>query len=452
MFHSRSRSFRSLALSTCAWTAVASVAISLSPGIAKSEDRHDDRGALTLTEHEAIAMALKNNPDLAVAEFEIQRTKNRLRWSGRLDNPQLEISGADDVIGNRENERNLEVAFSQRYPLTSRLRDEKNVRRTQVLIAEAEIAEQRRQLAYRVDQASAELLATRARQFVVNKLAALNAEIVASIEPFVARGEISSLDVAQTQLTGRSLDQQISQIKNKERQQALALAQLLGVEATRKVHIRDGFRLPLTRPSTGSRLSDEQLFRRRPDHLLTLVQHDVAQAEALLAHANRWEDIAFKVFVEREQAVDAPDGLDPNTFAGVGVSIPLPIRQRNEEAIGKARIDTEAAEKSRTAREFHIRSEYQAALQAAIDAHALAVEASGEIIELAEQNLADYRKANEDGLASLLQVQRAQEQLLELHRASLEHVENYQLAEAYLRFVSGSYPNIQSGQRIPDGK
>ncbi len=446
-----SPSFRCPALSARVWTAVAlaAAAVWISTGIARSEDRHDDHNALTLTEHEAIVLALKNNPDLAVAELEIDRANARLRWSGRLDNPELAISAADDAIGNGENERNLEIAFSQRYPLTSRLHDEKNVRRTQVLIAEAEIAEQRRQLAYQVDQASAELLATRARQFVVNKLAALNTEIVDFLEPLAKRGEISSLDVAQTQLTGRSLDQQIAQLKNKERQQALALARLLGVEATRKVHIKDGFRLPLTRPSTGSRLSDAQLFQRRPDHLLTLVQHDVAQAEALLANAQRWEDVAFKVFVTREQAVDAPDGLEPNTFAGIGVSIPLPIRQRNEEAIEQARIDSEAAEKSRTAREFHIRSEYQAALQAAIDAHSLAVEASGEVIELAEQNLADYRKANEDGLASLLQVQRAQEQLLELHRASLEHVEAYQLAEAYLRFVSGAYPGIHPAKNTP---
>ena len=402
----------------------------------------DDDHTLVLTEHEAIARALGNNPDLAVAEIEIQRAKSRLRWSGRLDNPVLEASADDDIIGLRDNERSLEVAFIQAYPLTSRLREESNVRRVQVLIAEAEIAEKRRQLAYQVDRATAELLATRAKKFVVGKLTRNNAEIVAFLQEVASRGEGSSLDVTQARLTGRSLDQKISQLNHQERQQAFTLARLIGVEPTRKLQIKGGFRMPLTRPTTGSRLSNAELFRRRPDHLLTLVQHDVAQAEALLAHANRWQDINFKVFIERENSVDAPDGLEANTFAGVGISIPLPLRQKNEEAIEQARLDTEAAERSRTAREFHIRSEYRAALQLAIDTHALAAEASGEVIELAEKNLADYREAYKNAQASLLQVQRAQEQVLELHQASLSLVADYQLAEAYLRFVSGAYPDL----------
>jgi cobalt-zinc-cadmium efflux system outer membrane protein len=431
-----------------AWTLALGLIAVISGAVVAAEEI--DTNARALTQHEAIALALSNNPDIAVAEFEIQRAKSRLRWSGRLENPELEISAADDVIDNRDNERSLEIAFSQRYPITSRLRDEKNVRRAQVLIAEAEIAEQRRQLAYQVDRASSELLASRAKQFLVRKLAKLNNEIIEFQQPSVARGEISSLDVTQTKLTGRFLDQRISLLSNQERQQSFALAKLLGIEATQKIRIKDGFRFPLTRPTTGSRLSDAQLFQRRPDHLLTLVQHDVAQAEALLAQAERWEDIAFKVFVEREQAVDAPDGLESNTFAGIGISIPLPIRQQNEGAIERAHIDTEAAEKSRTAREFHIRSEYQAALQLAIDSHSLAAEASGEVIELAEKNLEDYRRAYEQGQANLLQVQRAQEQVLELHQASLELVADYQLAEAYLRFVSGSYPGIQP-TRIESG-
>ena len=408
---------------------------------ADAEEEHH-----VFTSHEAIARALTHNPDLAVAELEIARAESRLRWSGRLENPQLEISADDDAIGLGDNERALSVAFSQRYPLTSRLREESNVRRVQVLIAEAEIAEQRRQLAYRVDRSIAELLATRAKRFVVRKLTDNNTDIVEFLEAAANRGELSSLDVTQARLTGRSLEQRATQLAQQERQQSLALGRLIGIPPGEDFQIQDAFRLPLTRPNTGSRLSDAQLFQRRPDHLLTLVERDVAHAQALLAHANRWQDIDFKVFIERENSVDVPDGLEANTFAGVGVSIPLPLRQRNEEAIDQARIDSEAAEKSRAAREFHIRSEYQAALQLARDTHALAVEASGDVIELAEKNLADYQDAYESGQATLLQVQRAQEQVLELHQASLDLVADYQLAEAHLRFVSGSYPDIHTNR------
>lgn len=396
----------------------------------------------SLAPSEAIAIALKNNPDLKVAELEIARAKSRARWSGRLDNPELEVTAADDAIGLGDDERSLEVAFSQSFPLTSRLRDETSVRRAQVLLAEAEIAERRRQLAYQVDQASTMLMVSRAKLSVSQKLVQLNTEIVDFMRPLVEKGEASPLDVTQVELTNRSLQQNIGSLKNAERQQALHLARLLGIDPKTEVRIKRGLQLPLTQP-TPPQLSNAELFRRRPDHLLTLAQHDVAQAEALLADAGRWEDISLKVFVEREQAVDAPEGLEANTFTGIGVSIPLPLRQRNENAIEQARIDIEAAEKSRAAREFNIRSEYEAALHAARDAHALAAQASGEVIALAEKNLAEFRTVYEQGQASLLQVQRAQEQLLELHNASLGFVEDYHLSEAHLRFVTGNYPGIE---------
>jgi len=396
----------------------------------------------SLAPSEAIAIALKNNPDLQVAELEIARANARVRWSGRLDNPELEITAADDTVGLGDDERTLEIAFSQSFPLTSRLHNETEVRRAQVLLAEAEIAEQRRQLAYQVDQACTLLMVSRAKLSVSQKLVQLNSEIVDFMRPLVEKGEASPLDVTQVELTNRSLQQNIGSLKNAERQQSLHLAKLLGIDPDIEVRIKRGLQLPLTQP-TPPKLSNAELFRRRPDHLLTLARHDVAAAEALLADAGRWEDISVKLFVEREQAVDAPDGLERNTFTGIGVSIPLPIRQRNEEAIEQARIDTEAAEKSRAAREFNIRSEYEAALHAARDAHVLAAEASGTVIELAEKNLADFRSIYEQGQASLLQVQRAQEQLLELHNASLAFVEDYHLSEARLRFVTGNYPRIQ---------
>jgi len=402
----------------------------------------------SLAPSEAIAIALENNPELKVAELEIARANSRARWSGRLNNPELEVTAADDAIGLGDEERTLEVAFSQSFPLTSRLRDEKSVRRAQVLLAEAEIAERRRQLAYEVDQASTMLMVSRAKLSVSQKLVQLNTEIVDFMRPLVEKGEASPLDVTQVELTNRSLQQNIGSLKNAERQQALHLAKLLGIEPEIEVRIKRGLQLPLTQP-TPPKLSNAELFRRRPDHLLTLARHDVAEAEALLADAGRWEDISLKVFVEREQAVDSPDGLEANTFTGIGVSIPLPIRQRNEDAIEQARIDIEAAEKSRTAREFNIRTEYEAALHAARDAHALAAQASGEVIELAEKNLAEFRTVYEQGQASLLQVQRAQEQLLELHNASLGFVEDYHLSEARLRFVTGNYPGIERPRTSP---
>ena len=100
-----------------------------------------------VTRDEAIRMAFANHPDLKVAAIQIDRAASRLRWSGRLENPELELSVSDDGVGLDEGEGNYSVAFAQRFPLTARLRNEKGLRRHQVILAEAEIAERRRELA-----------------------------------------------------------------------------------------------------------------------------------------------------------------------------------------------------------------------------------------------------------------------------------------------------------------
>ena len=91
-----------------------------------------------LSRDKAIGSALRNNLELKVAALEIDRAKSRLRWSGRLDNPEIELSTSTDAIGLNEDEGELELAFSQRFPVTSRLRDEKVVRQRDVELAEIE--------------------------------------------------------------------------------------------------------------------------------------------------------------------------------------------------------------------------------------------------------------------------------------------------------------------------
>ncbi|MCC6952536.1 MAG: TolC family protein, partial [Deltaproteobacteria bacterium] len=116
---------------------------------------------VALSRNKAISLAFSNNRDLKIATLEIERAKTRVRWSGRLENPELELRVNDDGVGLDEGEGNYEVAFSQRFPLTAKLKRETGLRKYQVILAEAEIAERRRELAGEVDRSVVELLATR---------------------------------------------------------------------------------------------------------------------------------------------------------------------------------------------------------------------------------------------------------------------------------------------------
>jgi outer membrane protein, heavy metal efflux system len=389
---------------------------------------------------EVVRLAFQNNRELRIAALEINRARATARWSGRLDNPELEVTFSDDEAGLDENEGTLAVAFSQRFPLTSRLRQEKSLRAWQVILAEAELAERKRELAYQVDLALVEWLATRTQRENAREQAALNGEILAFLTKQAAAGEVSKLVVIQTKLTGQSISQQASLADASEKTALLHLKQLIGLEPG------TGFVPPAGLSRPGGHAAGEREFtevlNRRPDHVLALSRIDEAEAEAAFAHAKRWEDISVQAFAERERAVDEPGGLERNTFLGIGVSIPLPLRQRNQEGIAQANIQREEAARELEAVQFRIRSELAEAYQQSRDAWSLAREIGGEVMDLAEQNLAEFRQAYAQGQASLVEVQRAQEQILELRKASLDALASWHRAEAKVRYVTGAYPGL----------
>lgn len=394
----------------------------------------------SLSRSEAIALSLANNRELGIAALEIERAAASFRWAGRLANPQLEVSRSGDAIGLDDGERNYAVAFSQRFPITSRLKKEKRLKKYEVLLAEAEIADRRREIAGEVDLAIVDLLATRKQIELQCKLLMLNREIVNFLKQQQKRGEVSSLDVMQATLTGRKLEQAAKGQDAVETQKLLALNKVLGIEPTSSVTITETLSLPGSAPATEPDFSP--ILGRRPDYVLALAKIDEANAAIALEEANRWGDISVRLFVEGENAVDEPIGLERNSFAGFGVSIPLPLRNRNQEGIEKAKINRKAAGKGVEAASFTIRSECENAFQQRRNSWELATEASGELLDLAEQNLKEYRKAYQEGQASLIQVQQAQQQVLELQDASVQFTADYHRAAATVRYVSGDYPNL----------
>lgn len=400
--------------------------------------RADD--AVSLSREKAISLAFSNNRELKIAALEIKRAASRVQWSGRLENPELELGASGDGIGLDEGESTYEVAFSQRFPLTAKLKKETGLRTYQVILAEAEIVERRRELAGGVDRGVIELLATRERIRLGREGVALNKEIVRFLDEKAKLGEVSRLDVIQANLSGRTLDQEVKLLLTQERQQSLALKQLIGLGATTELRLNGSLELPATRPATRADLGE--ILQRRPDHVLALAKTDEALAAIGLEEAKRWEDIAVKVFVEGDKAMDDPTGLERNAFAGVGISIPLPLRQRNQDGIARANIDAEAAAQGVEAAQFHVRAECEEAWQRRLDSWELAREAGGELLSLAEENLAEFRKAYERGEATLTQVQKAQEQVLDLRTAATTFLSDFHLAEARVRFVTGAYPGL----------
>ena len=419
-----------LAIKSCLLCVLAGVLTSL-PAVGQERQ-------VILTRNGAISIALRNNLELKVAALEIDRAKSRLRWSGRLSNPEIELSTSTDVIGLNEKEGEFELAFSQRFPVTSRLRDEKAVRQRDVELAEIEFRIRQRQLAFEVDKAWITQRAASRSETATSRLLGLNKEISEFLSGRAKVGEASSLDVVQASLNGKLLEQELGLTRAAVSDASARLNHLMGAEPKNSLNIETGASLPKSAPPSSMKL--EQVLSNRPDYALLLASKNLGDAQLDLAMAQRWDDIAVKVFVQRERAVDEPDGLERNTFTGVGISIPLPLRNKNEQAIEEAQIEIEKAKRARSAKMFAIHSELRRALEARLAAYKLAKSSQSEALPLAQKNLDEFKKAQQEGKANLLQVQQAQSQLLQLENAALDLQKNYDLLDAEVRFIAGSYP------------
>jgi len=398
----------------------------------------EDAPTTALTREGAIRRAVVDNPELAVAVMEIARAKSRLRWAGRLENPELELSSSTDQLGLNEDEGTFEIAFSQRFPITSRLKDEKVVRKHDVELAEIEFQVRQRQLAYEVDKAWIELKTVQRSEVRQKDLLKLNREISTFLEGRAKVGEASPLDATQAALNGKLLEQELGVTRARVVEAMSTLGQLIGLQPGAVIMPEGDVSPPKSAPPVQWDL--QTALANRPDYSALLTSGDLGRAQLALAMSQRWDDIALKVFAERERANDEPGGLERNSLVGIGISIPLPLRNRNEQAIEEAKIDIEKVRRARGAKAFEIHSELKKALQARLSAYELLQSALNNALPLAKKNFDAFRSAQQDGLASPLQVQQAQEQLLQLETSALALRKNYEMLDAEVRFIGGTYP------------
>ncbi|MDB6071012.1 MAG: TolC family protein, partial [Verrucomicrobiales bacterium] len=95
----------------------------------------------------AAAYAIAHNPDLAVARATLDEARARVLQAGNLANPELETEVRPNLAGR---EFSAGITYSQRFPLTNRLRLEKALSLAAVKTAEIEIQANARTLAAEV--------------------------------------------------------------------------------------------------------------------------------------------------------------------------------------------------------------------------------------------------------------------------------------------------------------
>lgn len=396
-----------------------------------AEDVRDSGQTRTLTLQNASALVRAQNPALVAARYRVAEARGRLRQAGRLSNPEVEAGFQHDP---QWREFSRELALSQAFPVTERLRHEKDVSLAELQAAEAEIEDFERRLVGDVRGKVVDILALDGTRKV--QVSQVNAviELLTFIESQVAKAEGSILDAQEVRLDKTRLGLAMRQTAIEREQAVNALKPVLGLAPNQTLLVSGEL------PPIVVQASSEAVARveSRADYRAAGHLAEAASREVLLERARRFDDLSVRLFIEHAREEDAPNGLEHEAAVGVGVSIPIPFWNKNEGAIDEKQAKHARLMKEREAVANQARHEVSGA-QATMAAQAtLLNELDTTLVPAVMKQIDDLQRAYTEGLAELPAVLRARRQVVDLEATRLETLRAYHRARVQLETALGN--------------
>jgi cobalt-zinc-cadmium efflux system outer membrane protein len=359
------------------------------------------------------------NPDLAAAQLRIDEARGRVRQSGLLTNPKLVSQyGQDPTFG----ELGGQIGFSQAFPVTDRLRLEKEITQAEVAVAEAEVADVERRLIGDGRLATVQYLAVQQQKDLRVRQLRVAKELADYTDGIAKKGEGSPLDAAQARLEANQFEVEIRQLETTSQQLIGVLKPLIGMTPDGSLSLA-GTLAEVSMPAM------ENLdLQQRKDFEAAQFSVIAAGRAVELEQARKWQDITAGLFAGAARREDAPSGLVAEQRIGFQISIPLPIWNKNQGAIEESKARQRRLELSVLAMGNRIRNEVQTAYRLMGTQTALANEIETRLLPDSQKQVDNTISAYRNGLVNLLTVLRARDQYLRLQSGLLTARQDFHLA------------------------
>jgi outer membrane protein, heavy metal efflux system len=358
------------------------------------------------------------NPDLAAARFRIQEALGRMNQSGRLDNPELETS-LQQTSSFREG--TIQIGLSQRFPVTDRLRLEKQVSLSLLKSSEAEVREVERQLVGKARELIVKVIVTRQSRGLLKEQSAVSKEFATFLSEVSSKGEGSALDAGLAKLEAASLSTEIRQLDASEVALLGELKPMLGMRIGESLSV--GGSLP--EPSLPSTATDPS---KRPDLQAANLAAQAAAQGVSLEQSRRYDDVEGGFYTAVQRAEDAPDGIVTDAFIGLSFKIALPFWNKNEGAIQEAQAKQKRMELEAVALGRGIRLEADAARNEMVEWAKLIHEINTTLLPLADEQRSLAETTYRNGQGEIQSVLRTREKRLQLAVARLDALRAFHLA------------------------
>lgn len=372
----------------------------------------------------ALAIAREKNADLQTARSALEAARAQEQVAAALINPvlswttqKINVDGtpASTIYGNGLFERNYDtiVSVGQPIELGGKRKNRRRSAEEAIAGALARVTDSERLLAAAVVKAYTAAVVAGANAALVKESADAfekTAELAAVRE---RAGDISASERAQIEIASGRSRADVALAEVAFRNAVRSLEALLGIPALEGRVPADGLEslLAATSSLSADGLGDEEVLSRRPDLLALEAAIRKAQADLALARAFRVPDPTLLAQYERQPP-------DQRNTVGVGVSLPLPIVNRNAGGIRAAEVALSASRRDLELARLRARAELAASRAAVAASSSRSDRYEKDLLPKAEGVRRTVEYAYSHGAASLLELLEAERNANEIRLAA----------------------------------
>ncbi len=381
--------------------------------------------------------------DLLAARQRLAIAEGRLIQARLRPNPTLDTEyGSPRFLGG-EAESNLSVGVSQVFELGGKRQKRIAVAELELNQIRAEVTGLERRLAVEIRASYTNAIAAARQLDALEKLIAADEELIRAVEARLKEGDVAPLDVNLVRVESDRLKVQAIQAKSDLETQLLNLKTLIGADVAESIRLAPQPDRP-PRLDLGLNELTEIAFRERTDLQAARLGEQLGAARIDLAKSNAVPNVAGSVRYSRnKQIIDFPPSLAVSPFPQrdneltFGVSVDIPIFNRNQGDIASATGEKLQATRSREFLEATVKRDVAVAYRKYKAAAEQLVLYTTQIMPRSEENLRSVRAAYGFGEFSVFEVVGEQRRLTENVTGYNQSLRDYYAALAELETALG---------------
>src|SRR3972149_3879133 len=393
---------------------------------------------VVMTLPQAQSLALMKNPELAAFSWEVRARDAQAIQAGLLPNPEIgfaveNFGGSGDLHGFKGTETTLQI--SQTVELGGKRSKRRYVATLERNLANWDYEAKRADVLSGVTKALIEVLAAQERLALTEELVSLSEQVFNTISARVTAGKVSPVEETKAGVALATVRIDLERAKRQLEAARKRLAAIWG--STFPVFEKVEGQLDLLKSLPHAEQLDA-LISQNPDIARWAEEIEQRNAVLKLENAKRISDPTFSLGFRRLNETDN------NAFV-MGISIPIPLFNRNQGSVLEARQRIDKAEESRMSAKLRVISALSESYQVLSSSYAEAVTLKDNVIPGALSAFVAAREGCRQGKFGFLDVLDAQRTFFEAKSRYIESLTAYQKAAIDInRLTGGQFDVIKS--------